>query len=109
MKITSLQNFTGLIFLAATVALTGCTTTGDGGRNQQAMVCPKCKTVAVRTVQPSGNAQAGWTGNLRPTTVYEHQCPGCQGAMKTFFREGEWKHKCSVCKDTPYTCPVIHP
>ncbi len=29
--------------------------------------------------------------------------------MKTFFREGEWKHKCSVCKDTPYTCPVIHP
>ncbi len=42
-------------------------------------------------------------------TTYEDTCPGCQGAIKTFFKEGKLKHKCSVCKESPFTCPVIHP
>ena len=50
-----------------------------------------------------------WFGRGSPAVVYRDECPNCQGALETFFREGKWKHKCSVCKDTPYTCPILHP
>ena len=99
------------LLTTAAVTLSGCVTPQATKDKQRALVCPQCKMVAVRTIQPSfGNsARAGWAGVPRPTTVYEDQCPGCQGAIETFFREGKWKHKCSVCKNTPYTCPVFHP
>ena len=29
--------------------------------------------------------------------------------MTTFFREGKFQHKCSICKEFLFTCPVIHP
>jgi hypothetical protein len=104
-RTTALAAFT----LGTTLAVTGCATTEGANKKEKALVCPQCKMVAVQTVQPAANAQAGWSGRLQPTTVYRDQCPGCQGAIETFFREGKWKHKCSVCKDSPYTCPVFHP
>jgi hypothetical protein len=27
----------------------------------------------------------------------------------TFLREGKFQHKCSICRETLFSCPVIHP
>jgi len=29
--------------------------------------------------------------------------------LATLFKEGKLMHKCSICKDSPFTCPVLHP
>lgn len=91
------------------LALSGCASTNEtGGKGKQALVCPQCKMVAVTRGVPyfGGGRFAGYRG---PTEVYMDTCPGCQGAIETLFKEGKLKHKCSVCKDSPFTCPVFHP
>lgn len=37
-----------------------------------------------------------------------HDCPGCQGQIMTFLKEGKFEHRCSVCGKSPYTCNVAH-
>lgn len=49
------------------------------------------------------------TGRGDYATVYEDKCPGCSGVLKTFLTEGKWKHKCSLCAQRPFTCPVMRP
>ena len=86
---------------AGLLAFSGCASTGaTGGKVKQALVCPQCKMVEIPGEPDDQN---------QPTTTYQHACRGCQGAVRTFFKEGELKHKCSVCKDSPFTCPVFHP
>ena len=96
---------------AALLALSGCASTNEtGGKGKRALVCPQCKMVAVtvnRPYFPSGGRYGGYRGG--PTTFYDDTCPGCQGAITTLFKEGKLKHKCSVCKESPFTCPVFHP
>ena len=92
------------------LALSRCA--GIDGRNnkQRALVCPQCNMVGVAVEQPYYvGGRPSWFGRGSPAVVYRDECPNCQGALETFFREGKWKHKCSVCKDTPYTCPILHP
>lgn len=105
--------FTLLAFAgAALLALSGCASTNETGRKaKQALVCPQCKMVVVTT-----STRPYFTGHRYPysygsgaTNFYKDTCPGCQGVIETLFKEGKWKHKCSVCKDSPYTCPVFHP
>lgn len=43
------------------------------------------------------------------TQVGRHECPGCQGALATLFKEGKLQHQCSICTQEGYTCPLIHP
>ena len=114
MKTNSLLDATTLPLLLATaglLALSGCAGTNDtGGKGKQALVCPQCKMVAVTVERPvfrSGGRFGGYGSGA--TTIYEDTCPGCQGAIETFFKEGKLKHKCSVCKETPFICPVFHP
>ena len=83
---------------------------------QEALVCPECKMVAVTTYQPlssgfggPGWRSYGWGGPAYPLHVYQDQCPGCQGAIVTLFKEGKLQHKCSICKEKPFNCPVVHP
>ena len=101
---------------AALLALSGCASTNEtGGKGKQALVCPQCKMVAVTVNRPYFPAYGrhgfgsgiGYYGGTQ--TFYEDKCPGCQGAITTLFKEGKLKHKCSVCKDSPFTCPVFHP
>jgi hypothetical protein len=83
--------------------LTACAaTTKTAGHDEHALVCPQCKMVAV-----TERSYSHVTGAYR--TVYHHRCPGCQSVIDTFVREGKWQHKCSICKDAPFICPVIHP
>ena len=99
------------------LALSGCAGTNEtGGKGKQALVCPQCKTVQTQAYLPAGPSFSragvsayGLAGERYPITVSRHQCPGCQGAIQTLFNEGKWKHTCSVCKESPFTCAVIHP
>jgi hypothetical protein len=85
----------------ALLAFSGCaSTSASTGKGKHALVCPQCKMVEIPG-DPEYQSQ--------PTTLYRDTCRGCQGALTTFFKEGKWKHKCSVCKDSPFTCPVYHP
>ena len=102
---------------AGLLAFSGCASTNEtGGKGKQALVCPQCKMVQTEIYLPAGPSFSragvsayGLPGERYPRTVSQHQCPGCQGAIQTLFHDGKWKHKCSVCKESPFTCPVIHP
>ena len=102
-----------LLALAALLAVSGCASTNENaGKGKQALVCPQCKMVAVTVNRPyiGGAGHGGYgIGYSGPQTFYSDTCPGCQGAITTLFKEGKLKHKCSVCKDTPFTCPLPHP
>ena len=106
-----LNTISVLLLLVSAVGFCGCASTGGPKNKQQALVCPQCKMVALTVNRP----YFGWyghgyyNGSNIPITTYRDTCPGCQGAIKTLFQEGKWKHRCSVCKDSPYTCPVVHP
>jgi hypothetical protein len=129
---------TTLALLAAiSMQLAGCAetnaTTAIGASTvkvREATTCPQCRMVAVTVPSPifpssyggpftGFGAGYGWrgltsgfvwgTGRGDYATVYEDKCPGCSGVLKTFFTEGKWKHKCSVCAQRPFTCPVVHP
>jgi hypothetical protein len=104
----------GTLAISAFALLVSCVTPGKA-KNQEALVCPQCRMVEVRTAfaQPAGRYPSFLHGRrgvaAYPGTTYEHRCEGCQGVLMTFLREGKFEHKCSICKETPFTCPVIHP
>lgn len=113
MKIKSILTTTlAVTALAGILASGGCASINEtGGKGRQALVCPQCKMVAVNRPHSyfSGGGRGTYPGYGGPQTVYKHTCPGCQGALETLFKEGKLKHKCSLCKDSPYTCPIFHP
>src|SRR6516165_3252694 len=63
--------------------------------------CPECKMVPVTNPYRWGRSSRH--------QVYVDQCPGCQGAIVTLLKEGKLQHKCSICKEKPFNCPVFHP
>lgn len=87
--------------------LSGCAT---GRPVPQALVCPQCQTVTIepmpRLLSPDELEFA--PHNMWSDTVFEHQCPGCQGALATLFKEGRLKHVCSICEQGGFRCPVSH-
>jgi len=103
------------VILVTVAIVAGCATTNDKATNQEAIVCPECKMVAVKTSRQPGGYYPGlpgarWqAGPVSPSTTYDHRCPNCQGAITTMMREGKLKHKCSVCENAPFSCPVFHP
>ena len=106
-------NSFALFALAGTalLAFAGCASTNKtGGKGKQALVCPQCKMVAVTVNRPYSVDAVDYAGGYYTgtQTEYNHTCPNCQGAMTTLLKEGKLKHKCSVCKDSPFTCPVFH-
>jgi len=100
--------------LAGILAMNGCAGTNEkGGKVKQALVCPQCKMVAMTGSRPSGYEYRGgyeaYARDENMQTVYNDTCPGCQGAIKTLFVGGKPKYECSICKGSPYICPVSHP
>ena len=93
-----------LAFLAGAAMIgfaTGCASTKT---TTQATVCPECKTVIeqVSTGRPEYDL-------YETREERRHSCPGCQGALVTFYKEGKFQHKCSICSQGAFTCPVVHP
>jgi hypothetical protein len=131
MKTMTKVSFSGASAVLLSALLQSCATstppTTAGGRAQgsESIVCPQCKMVAVATfppyqshawvfASPSANFYPGWSsfgwgGLSNPQKAYEDKCPGCHGAITTFAREGKLKHKCSICSEKPFKCPVFHP
>lgn len=71
----------------------------------QATVCPACETVLIEDIDVTD-------GTPVVTHHREHDCPGCQGcqgALVTFFKEGKLQHRCSICGDGGFRCPINHP
>ena len=68
---------------------------------QEALVCPECRMVAVTNPYRWGRSSRH--------QVYVDQCPSCQGAILTLLKEGKLQHKCSICKEKPFKCPLFHP
>ncbi len=102
------------LVMAAAVTLVsfeGCADSPQiAGKAREAIVCPQCKTVAVPIDEPYYvGDRASWFGRGSAAVVYRHSCPRCRGSMQSFAREGRWAHECSICKASPYTCPVFHP
>jgi hypothetical protein len=100
--------------IGATAFLASCVTLGET-KKQEALVCPQCRMVEVRTAFVRSHGRyPGFphriaSGPIYHATTYEHRCESCQGLLTTFLREGKFQHKCSICQETPFTCPVIHP
>ncbi len=80
--------------------LQGCATTTASNSGKQALVCPQCKMVETDYYEEESGLQA---------TAQKHQCPGCQGVLMSFLHKGKWEHKCSICGEKPFACPVVHP
>jgi hypothetical protein len=117
--------------LSLVLPFEGCATSASSGESKTALVCPQCRmveTVAYLPVGPSfsragvgayGVADPGYPNTGvgaygvadvgYPNTVHKHTCPGCQGTLTSFVREGKWQHKCSICEQHAFTCSVIHP
>lgn len=88
---------TGMLLFA------GCATAHQP--KEQARVCPECTMTEV-TVESSSPGSDFTT--LAASSQMDHTCPHCQGAMKTFFKEGKLRHKCSLCAQTAFVCPANH-
>ena len=100
---------TGYIALfgaVAAFALTGCATSKS---TKTALVCPQCKMVTVtRTVTVFPEGEGNFPPEDQEMTEMQHSCPGCQGAIVTLFKEGKFHHKCSICEQEAFTCPISH-
>jgi len=82
------------------LSLAGCASP----RSQRtALACPSCRTVVERSNPRHENLGWGF-----PEEIARHQCPGCQGGLKTLFTEGRFQHSCSQCEDSPFSCSITH-
>lgn len=98
----------GSSLIAVALLASGCATTPA---LEQALVCPQCKEVTIQQLPERYDPQDGlsrtyWEFNKTRT---EHSCPGCQGSLVTLFKEGKLQHKCSLCEQSPFSCPLSHP
>ncbi len=91
---------------AVVLVAAGCATTKS---TSQALVCPQCKVLSVtNTITVFDESESNLSPHDKEIIETSHSCPGCQGALTTFFKEGKLKHKCSICEQAPFSCPVAH-
>jgi hypothetical protein len=69
-----------------------------------ALACPDCKTATEQTVDDKKSFLGWFKKDLN------HACAGCKGLVTLKALGGgknttpEYKHECSKCKSSPYTC-----
>ncbi|MEO5718072.1 MAG: hypothetical protein ABIR29_05815 [Chthoniobacterales bacterium] len=100
MKRKSLAAFFIGLPLAVGLLLHGCATPTASSKSNQALVCPQCKMVETDYYEEESGLQS---------TALAHQCPGCQGVLMSLLHKGKWEHKCSICAERAFVCPVVHP
>lgn len=84
-------------------AAVGCASTKSA---KQAQVCPQCKVVVEHVSKNIWfNPENPWATE----EVRRHSCPGCRSALVRLFREGKLKSNCSICAQSEFTCPALHP
>jgi len=98
---TLIRGFTLLVFAGL---LAGCATANSpktAAVPKSGVVCPECRTVTLGPF-PSG---AEWRGGP-PAMVQRHECSGCRGVFSVYGDGPQYRHECSVCKQSPYSCTV---
>ncbi|MDQ8195248.1 hypothetical protein QEH59_12485 [Coraliomargarita sp. SDUM461004] len=102
--ISSLLAVTSIAFLSGCASTSHSENASVSG-SQAGTACPQCKSVLV---QPSESYYMQWADEgYREPAYFQHECPGCQGALTTLFQEGKFEHKCSVCETGPYSCELF--
>lgn len=99
--------FRGLSALAFAGLLAGCATAKSPSTTavpKSGVVCPECRTVTLGPFPSS----AEWRGGP-PATVQRHECPGCRGVVTLSPGPDGYRHECSVCKQSPFSCTVNSP
>lgn len=86
--------FIGLLAGCATGRVPDHTTVTKSGE-----VCPECRTV---TLGPFPSTE--WQGGS--VTVQRHECPGCRGVVTLSSGPDGYRHECSICKQSPFSCTV---
>lgn len=87
--------------------LVGCATTDNNLAGKT--VCPKCRDIPIEFHDPNRYDDSGVDVDAFRKDRVAHSCPDCQDAFVTFFKEGKFKHKCTVCEANGYVCPMNHP
>lgn len=109
---SSATRFSVLLASVGMLTLGGCATFNKSA-SDKVLVCPQCKMVATTIQRPKlGFEYSGSYGSEDMSkvteTVYRDKCPGCQGVIKTLFVNGKSKYQCTICEDSPFSCPVSH-
>lgn len=96
----------GLLPALLITLLSGCASTSSKlAEGQAATACPQCKSVLI---QPEESYYMQWDEEgFREPAYFQHQCPGCQGALSALIKDGEFRHKCTVCEEDPYSCELF--
>jgi hypothetical protein len=116
MKIKRRYCSAALPLFVITTLLNGCSSITSNSGTQQALVCPRCKTVETVAWLPAGpsfsrpGVSAYGVNGLYPSPAFKkHECPGCKGVIATFARQGRWEHRCSICERGTFSCSIVHP
>lgn len=98
-----LIQFGWLTLLLGLVA--GCTSTKPSPvtADAAALVCPECRTVKLGPFPSSSE----WRGGP-PAMVTKHECGGCRGVVTLASGPEGYRHECSVCKQSPFSCQPTH-
>lgn len=103
-----------MLLIPALAALTGLSQGCATSRPQEmALVCPHCKVVIIESMPRAVSRDLEGIDRddvfiTYPENEIRHSCPGCQGSLVTLFKEGKLKHRCTICEQGPYSCPVAH-
>lgn len=97
---------TALTAFVLAVGLMGCATSHPSETKNPtatALACPQCKTVTLGSFPSSG----AWRGEP-PDMVTKHACEGCKGIVTLVPGSDGFRHECSVCKQSPFSCKVTN-
>lgn len=93
--------------VAAFATVVGCATSQgtkpDEVPKTTALVCPECKTVTLGPFPSNADYLGG-----PPATLTRHECGGCRGIISMRPDGQQFKHECSLCKQSPFSCQPTH-
>lgn len=109
----------GMAAALASLLSVSCATTRNSA-NKPGLVCPQCRVVVTYVESDElpfegleslvvDGADSVALGDPGPVEQLRHECPGCEGHLRSLFKRGKFEHRCSVCEKTPYTCKIAHP
>jgi ribosomal protein S27E len=92
-----MKTMTKTLLLAGTIGfaslMTSCQSASTDAKS--AVTCDKCKTVWVQRPQQVGPTGKGSFYVLKDAKAMA--CPDCESAVATFFKTGQFQHRCSHC------------
>ncbi len=94
-----------MIGLAA-LLVTGCATNNSGKTTKT--ICPQCHDTQSRFNDTNRYNDSGVDVSAFRDDRVHHSCPDCQSAFAALFKEGKFKHRCTVCEANGYACPLNH-